>query len=93
MHLLRLIRSLSSTPSSPESPRCPPPVFECLQMKELAIYLLLVQGGNAAPSAADVKTAAEAVGITVDDASVEQVIANVAGKVRVFDSGLDAALL
>ena len=54
-----------------------------LQMKELAIYMLLVQGGNAAPSAADVKKAAEAVGITVDEDSLSNVIANVAGKVCV----------
>ena len=37
-------------------------------MKYLAAYLLLVQGGNAAPSAADIKAVVESVGAEVDEA-------------------------
>lgn len=51
-------------------------------MKELALYLLLVQGGNASPSAADVKAAGDKVGISTEVEAIEAVIASVAGKVR-----------
>lgn len=51
------------------------------KMKELAVYLLLVLGGNAAPSAADIKTAAESANITVDEEAITQLKAAVEGKV------------
>lgn len=51
-------------------------------MKELALYLLLVQGGKSAPTAADVTKAGEAVGITVDGDAVTQLLSAVEGKVR-----------
>ncbi len=48
-------------------------------MKELALYLLLKLGGKAT-DAAGIKAAAEAAGIAVDDAAIEQVIAATADK-------------
>ena len=50
------------------------------QMKHLAAYLLLQQGGNASPSAADVKALLEVVGIEADAAQLDKLIAELEGK-------------
>jgi hypothetical protein len=58
--------------------------MQCLaaiEMKELAVYLLLVLGGKASPSAAEVSAAGQAVGITVDEAAYQQITAALADKV------------
>jgi ribosomal protein L12E/L44/L45/RPP1/RPP2 len=49
-------------------------------MRHLATYLLLVAGGNASPSAADVTAALSAVGIEADQERLNQLIADLAGK-------------
>ncbi|KAM3119700.1 60S acidic ribosomal protein P2-A [Candidozyma auris] len=56
--------------------------FEISQkgMKYLAAYLLLVNAGNAAPSAADIKKVLESVSIEVEDEKVDQLLAEVDGK-------------
>ncbi|KAF5212752.1 hypothetical protein E0198_000255 [Clavispora lusitaniae] len=48
--------------------------------KYLAAYLLLVNAGNTAPSAADVKKVLESVSIEVEDDKVEKLLAEVEGK-------------
>ncbi|OVF08051.1 putative ribosomal protein [Clavispora lusitaniae] len=50
------------------------------EMKYLAAYLLLVNAGNTAPSAADVKKVLESVSIEVEDDKVEKLLAEVEGK-------------
>ena len=50
-------------------------------MKELAVYLLLVLGGKASPSADEVSNAAKAVGIEVDADAISQISAALADKV------------
>jgi len=49
-------------------------------MRHLAAYLLLVAGGNAAPSAADVKDLLAKSNVAVDDARLAQLIGELAGK-------------
>lgn len=49
-------------------------------MKHLAAYLLLGLGGNASPSAKDVKTVLESVGIDADDERLEKLISELEGK-------------
>ena len=49
-------------------------------MKHLAAYLLLGLGGNASPSAADVKGVLEAVGIDADEERLDQLINELKGK-------------
>mmetsp|Transcript_4789 Transcript_4789/g.11438 ORF Transcript_4789/g.11438 Transcript_4789/m.11438 type:complete len:111 (+) Transcript_4789:41-373(+) len=49
-------------------------------MKHVAAYLLAVLGGNASPSAKDVKAILSAVDAKVDDAALEKVCAELAGK-------------
>lgn len=49
-------------------------------MKYLAAYLLLVNAGNTAPSAADIKKVLEAVSIDVEEDKVEKLLAEVEGK-------------
>jgi len=49
-------------------------------MKHLAAYLLLVLGGNASPSAEDVKKVLSAVGIEADDGRLNSLIAELKGK-------------
>ena len=49
-------------------------------MKYLAAYLLLVQGGNAAPSAADIKSIVESVGGEVDESRISQLLSSMEGK-------------
>ncbi|CAI1851360.1 hypothetical protein SEUBUCD646_0B04900 [Saccharomyces eubayanus] len=49
-------------------------------MKYLAAYLLLVQGGNAAPSAADIKSVVESVGAEVDEARINELLSSLEGK-------------
>jgi len=63
-------------------------------MRHLAAYLLLVAGGNTAPTAADVTTLLATVGITVDEARLNQLIAELDGKDinEVIESGKDKLL-
>ena len=49
-------------------------------MKEMAIYLMLVLGGNATPSADDVTTALGAVGMTADSERLSTLMTELAGK-------------
>ncbi|TBU43513.1 60s acidic ribosomal protein-domain-containing protein [Dichomitus squalens] len=49
-------------------------------MRHLAAYLLLQIGGNASPSAADVKKVLGAVGIEADDERLEKLISELDGK-------------
>ncbi|TVY23866.1 60S acidic ribosomal protein [Lachnellula hyalina] len=49
-------------------------------MKHLAAYLLLSLGGNSTPSAKDVKTVLESVGIEADDERLSTLISELKGK-------------
>jgi large subunit ribosomal protein LP2 len=49
-------------------------------MKHLAAYLLLSLGGNSSPSAKDVKTVLESVGIEADDERLSTLISELKGK-------------
>ena len=49
-------------------------------MKHLAAYLLLQLGGNASPSAKDVKAVLESVGIDADDERLEKLLSELEGK-------------
>ncbi|GKU01530.1 60s acidic ribosomal protein p2 [Fusarium langsethiae] len=49
-------------------------------MKHLAAYLLLGLGGNTSPSAADVKTVLESVGIEADEERLNTLISELEGK-------------
>mmetsp|Transcript_20037 Transcript_20037/g.41719 ORF Transcript_20037/g.41719 Transcript_20037/m.41719 type:complete len:114 (+) Transcript_20037:465-806(+) len=49
-------------------------------MKHMAVYLMLVLGGNPTPSAADVKTALAAAGIESDDERLNALVAELEGK-------------
>ncbi|SMN19656.1 similar to Saccharomyces cerevisiae YDR382W RPP2B Ribosomal protein P2 beta [Maudiozyma saulgeensis] len=49
-------------------------------MKYLAAYLLLTQGGNATPSAADIKAVVESVGIEADDSRISELLSSLEGK-------------
>lgn len=49
-------------------------------MKHIAAYLLLQTGGNASPSAADIKTLLETVGIEADQAQLDKLISELDGK-------------
>ncbi|EGO22159.1 hypothetical protein SERLADRAFT_472573 [Serpula lacrymans var. lacrymans S7.9] len=49
-------------------------------MRHIAAYLLLQIGGNASPSAADVKKVLGAVGIEADDERLEKLISELEGK-------------
>lgn len=49
-------------------------------MKHLAAYLLLTLGGNASPSASDIKAVLESVGIEADDSRLETLISELKGK-------------
>ena len=49
-------------------------------MKHLAAYLLLSLGGNSTPSAKDVKTVLESVGIEADDERLNTLISELKGK-------------
>ncbi|KAI0731168.1 60s acidic ribosomal protein-domain-containing protein [Earliella scabrosa] len=49
-------------------------------MRHLAAYLLLQIGGNATPSAADIKKVLGAVGIEADDERLEKLISELEGK-------------
>ncbi|KAG2733839.1 hypothetical protein G9P44_003364 [Scheffersomyces stipitis] len=50
------------------------------KMKYLAAYLLLVNAGNATPSAADIKAVLSAADVEVEEEKVEKLIAEVEGK-------------
>ena len=49
-------------------------------MRHIAAYLLLQIGGNASPSAEDVKKVLAAVGIETDDERLDKLIAELKGK-------------
>jgi large subunit ribosomal protein LP2 len=49
-------------------------------MKHLAAYLLLVAGGNATPSAADVKALLATVGVEADNERLTQLLGELEGK-------------
>lgn len=49
-------------------------------MKYLAAYLLLQQGGNASPSASDIKTLLESVGSEVEQSNIDLLLASLEGK-------------
>jgi large subunit ribosomal protein LP2 len=49
-------------------------------MKYLASYLLLQQGGNASPSAADIKALLETVGIEAEQERLDKLISELEGK-------------
>ena len=49
-------------------------------MRHLAAYLLLQIGGNASPSAADIKKVLSAVGIEADEERLEKLISELEGK-------------
>jgi large subunit ribosomal protein LP2 len=49
-------------------------------MKHVAAYMLAVLGGNASPSAADVKKILAAVDAKVDDAALDKVVSELSGK-------------
>jgi large subunit ribosomal protein LP2 len=49
-------------------------------MKHLAAYLLLGLGGNSSPSAADIKSVLESVGIEADDERLEKLLSELEGK-------------
>ena len=49
-------------------------------MKYLAAYLLLTQGGNESPAAADIKKVIESVGIEADEARINDLLSALEGK-------------
>lgn len=49
-------------------------------MRHIAAYLLLQIGGNASPSAADVKKVLSAVGVESDDSRLDTLISELKGK-------------
>ncbi|CAG57798.1 uncharacterized protein GVI51_A03003 [Nakaseomyces glabratus] len=49
-------------------------------MKYLAAYLLLTQGGNESPAAADIKKVIESVGIEADEARINELLSALEGK-------------
>ncbi|QLQ78230.1 hypothetical protein HG537_0A04770 [Torulaspora globosa] len=49
-------------------------------MKYLAAYLLLVQGGNASPSVADIKSVIEAVGVEAEESRINELLSSLEGK-------------
>ena len=49
-------------------------------MKHLAAYLLLTLGGNTSPSAKDIKSVLESVGIEADDERLSSLISELKGK-------------
>ena len=50
------------------------------KMKHLAVYMMLVIGGNASPSKEDVSKALSAVGIEADDERLSKMMADLEGK-------------
>ncbi|KAG0663612.1 60S acidic ribosomal protein P2 [Monosporozyma unispora] len=49
-------------------------------MKYLAAYLLLNQGGNTAPSAADIKKVVESIGVEADESRINELLSSLEGK-------------
>lgn len=56
------------------------PLLMTMQMRHLAAYLLLQIGGNASPTAKDVKAVLASVGIEADDERLDTLIAELDGK-------------
>jgi large subunit ribosomal protein LP2 len=65
-------------------------------MKHLAAYLLLSLGGNASPSAKDIKRVLGSVGIEADDDRLSALLSELNGKdintVRALELGIQEAL-
>jgi hypothetical protein len=51
------------------------------QMRHLAVYMMLVLGGNATPSKEDVTKALSTVGIEADEARLDHLLSELEGKV------------
>lgn len=49
-------------------------------MKYLAAYLLLVEGGNTSPSASDISSLLETVGVEVDESRISSLLSALEGK-------------
>lgn len=49
-------------------------------MKHIAAFLLLTLGGNASPSASDVKGLLDTVGIEADESRLEKLVSELQGK-------------
>ncbi|KAL6872370.1 ribosomal protein 60S [Trichoderma longibrachiatum] len=49
-------------------------------MKHLAAYLLLTLGGNASPSAEDIKSVLSSVGVEAEDERLEKLLSELSGK-------------
>lgn len=49
-------------------------------MKYLAAYLLLVQGGNTSPSASNISSLLESVGVEVDESRISTLLKDLEGK-------------
>lgn len=49
-------------------------------MKHLAAYLLLTLGGNASPSASDIKEVLDSVGIEADSERLDKLLSELEGK-------------
>merc|ERR1712072_1578794 len=60
--------------------RSPLKSFRQLTMKYIAAYLMLQQGGNASPSAEDIKSVLGAVGIEADSDRLTKFLGEVEGK-------------
>uniref|UniRef100_A0A7S1U1W4 50S ribosomal protein L12 n=2 Tax=Phaeomonas parva TaxID=124430 RepID=A0A7S1U1W4_9STRA len=60
-------------------------------MKELSTYLLLMMGGNAAPTADDVTAALAEVGVTADADALGKLLGEIAGKdiAEIIEMGKD----
>ena len=54
--------------------------FVLAQMKHLAAYLLLQIGGNASPSASDIKSLLDTVGIEAEQERLDKLISELEGK-------------
>lgn len=55
-------------------------ILTYILVKYLAAYLLLVNAGNASPSASDIKSVLESVSIEVEEEKISQLLAEVEGK-------------
>merc|ERR1711931_42912 len=59
---------------------CKDCIRTCLKMRYIAAYLLATMGGNASPSADDIKQILGSVGVDVDEEQLKVVIDQLAGK-------------
>ena len=54
--------------------------LRALAMKHIAAYMLCVLGGNANPSAADVKKVLQAAEANIDDGAIDKIVESLGGK-------------